>query len=205
MTGSKGERPVHDFRKKRPCEKKPDERTWVLRKPVFFVGFMGAGKTSVVRRLARIAGSASVDMDRYIERRCERKIAEIFAEEGEAGFRKVETEVLRELAAAGPQFISCGGGVVVTPENREILKRSGFVVHLQITAHDAAKRIRNFERRPLFGDLDNAERICEGRGPLYEEVADYTVRTADRSTGSVAYELRSVLRRKGVLWLRKSS
>lgn len=205
MTGAKGRQPVHDFRKKRPSEKRPDAGVWALRSPVFFVGFMGAGKTSVVRRLARIAGAASVDMDCYIERRCDKKIADIFAEEGEEGFRRIETEVLRELAAAPPQFISCGGGVVVRPENREILKRSGFVVHLKITAHDAARRIRNFERRPLFGDLDNAELICRQRSPLYEEVADYTVETADRSTGAVAYELRSVLRRKGVLWLRKSS
>ena len=70
-----------------------------LTRPVFFVGFMGAGKTSVARRLARTCGVASVDMDTYIERREGKKVKEIFAEGGEEGFRAIETDVLRELGA----------------------------------------------------------------------------------------------------------
>ncbi len=89
-----------------------------LTRPVFFVGFMGAGKTSVARRLARTCGVASVDMDTYIERREGKKVKEIFAEGGEEGFRAIETDVLRELGAKpDPLLISCGGGVVVTPAN----------------------------------------------------------------------------------------
>ena len=69
-----------------------------LDSPGLFVGFMGAGKTSVARRLARTCGVASVDMDTYIERREGKKVKEIFAEGGEEGFRAIETDVLRELA-----------------------------------------------------------------------------------------------------------
>ena len=110
--------------------------------PVFFVGFMGAGKTSVARRLARTCGISSVDMDTYLERREGKRVKEIFAEGGEDAFRAIETDVLRELSSKEePLVISCGGGVVLREENREILAESGFVVHLQVTVDEAASRI----------------------------------------------------------------
>ena len=77
----------------------PEPERLTLARPVFFVGFMGAGKTSVARRLARSCRVASVDMDTYIERREGKRVKDIFAESGEAGFRAIETEVLRELGA----------------------------------------------------------------------------------------------------------
>lgn len=121
-----------------------------LTRPVFFVGFMGAGKTSVARRLARTCGVASVDMDTYIERREGKKVKEIFAEGGEEGFRAIETDVLRELGAKlDPLLISCGGGVVVTPANHDVFREAGFVVYLEVTADEAASRISDTSTRPL--------------------------------------------------------
>ena len=76
-----------------------------LARPVFFVGFMGAGKTSVARRLARTCGVASVDMDTYLERREGKRVKEIFAQAGEDGFRAIETDVLRELAGKEPLLV----------------------------------------------------------------------------------------------------
>ena len=129
--------------------------------PVFFVGFMGAGKTSVARRLARTCGISSVDMDTYLERREGKRVKEIFAEGGEDAFRAIETDVLRELASKEePLVISCGGGVVLREENREILAESGFVVHLQVTVHEAASRISDKSSRPLFQDIDAARQRC---------------------------------------------
>ena len=104
-----------------------------LARPVFFVGFMGAGKTSVARRLARTCGVASVDMDTYLERREGKRVKEIFAQAGEDGFRAIETDVLRELAGKEPLLVSCGGGVVKRDENRAILRDAGFVVYLKVT------------------------------------------------------------------------
>ena len=158
-----------------------------LKRPVFFVGFMGAGKTSVARRLARQCHVASVDMDTYLERREGKKVKAIFAESGEEGFRALETDVLGELAAKEPLLVSCGGGVVTREENRAILERAGFVVHLKVSADEAAGRISDTRER------------CEERGPLYERVADATVDTAGKSVPAIAREVQNVLVKEGVL------
>ena len=187
---------VFDFRKSRSGS---DDPVYDLATPVFFVGFMGAGKTSVARKLARMAGVAALDMDTYIERHCDMKVKEIFAESGEAGFRSVETEILRELAVDDPRLISCGGGVVLAEENRRILREHGFVIYLQVTAAEAASRISDVSTRPLFGDLEQAERVIHGRLPLYEEVADLVIDTAGRGSGSIAREAFGLLKKEGVL------
>lgn len=187
---------VYDFRKQAD-----DERRSVLQltQPVFFVGFMGAGKTSVSRKLARRAGVASIDMDTFIERRCDMKVRQIFDEVGEAGFRQIETDVLRELATGEPRLISCGGGVVLAEANRAILKEHGFVVYLKVTADEAASRISNVASRPLFGDLEQARRVIQGRLPLYEEVADASIDTAGHTSSAIAGEALRLLKREGVL------
>ncbi|MBQ9000779.1 MAG: shikimate kinase [Eggerthellaceae bacterium] len=190
---------VFDFRKPQTG---PAEPAYELGKTVFFVGFMGAGKTSVARKLARNAGVASVDMDAFIERRCDMKVAEIFAESGEDGFRSIETDVLRELATGEPLLVSCGGGVVLRPENRAVLRDEGYVVYLQVTAAEAASRISDLSTRPLFGDLEQAESVIRSRLPLYEEVADLTIDTAGRGTGSIARETFSLLKKQGILRVR---
>ena len=171
-----------------------------LTRPVFFVGFMGAGKTSVARRLARTCCVASVDMDTYLERREGRKINEIFATDGEPGFRAIETDVLRELAAMDePLLVSCGGGVVITPENHDIFADAGLVVFLDVTADEASDRIHDKSTRPLFNDLESARARCAERHPLYQKVADVTVNTAGKSVPAIAREVQRILEKEGVL------
>lgn len=175
-----------------------------LDRPVFLVGFMGAGKTSVARKLARMAGVASVDMDTYIERCEHKRVKDIFAEVGEDGFRAIETQTLYELGMKkDPMVVSCGGGVVLRPENRKALSELGLVVYLSVTAAEAASRISDVSSRPLFGDLQNAQRVIDERLPLYEEVADVTIDTVGRGSSSIAHEVFDILKEKGVLWQQK--
>lgn len=188
--------PVFDFRKPGAGGRRTRGH---LEKTVFFVGFMGAGKTSTVRKLARLAGVAAVDMDTFTERHCDMKVRDVIGELGEERFRAIEADVLRELAEGEPCLVSCGGGAVLKPENRAIMRARGYVVYLKVTAEEAASRISNLATRPLFGDPEHANEVIRGRIPLYEEVANLTIDTAGRGTGSIAREALRLLRREGIL------
>jgi len=191
---------VLDFRKTATTGDQDAPSMHELACPVFFVGFMGAGKTSTARKLARLAGMAAIDMDTYIERLDGRKTSQIFAESGEGAFRELETQVLRQLVEGDPILVSCGGGVVLAQENRALLRDGGgYVVYLKVTADEAASRISNLSTRPLFNNLENARRIIVDRLPLYEEVADATIDTAGRGTSSIAREVFRLLKREGIL------
>lgn len=170
-----------------------------LEKPVFLIGFMGAGKTSVSQQLAVTMGLASIDADEYLELREDRIIADIFAEDGEEGFRAIETDVLKDLAKRSPRLIGCGGGAPLRAENAKIMKDSGFVVYLEVTADEAAARIPNTDSRPMFKDLDTARKTIVERIPKYEAAADVKVETVGRSVREVAEEVAEALSKAGVL------
>lgn len=175
------------------------DQSQMLRHSVFFVGFMGAGKTTVARRLARICGITAIDMDAFIERSEDKKVREIFAEGGEAEFRRIETATLKELAQHEPALISCGGGVVLARENREILKEAGLVIYLKVPVTEASSRISDTSSRPLFSDLERAQQICSDRIPLYEEVADVIIDTSGKEVGRIVREVKRALRKEDVL------
>jgi shikimate kinase len=171
-----------------------------LTKPVFFIGFMGAGKTSVSQQLAVTRGLASIDADEYLELRENRIITDIFAEDGEEGFRDIETDVLRDLAKRSPRLIGCGGGVVSKrPVNAQIMHDAGFVVYLEVTADGAAERIPNTDSRPMFKNLENARKTLETRRPQYEAAADVTVQTEGRSVVDIANEVAQILLDQGIM------
>ena len=201
----KGGRDAADVRRAKaaPQTRKP-RVPMQLTRPVFFIGFMGAGKTSVARRLARTCGISSVDMDTYLERREGKRVKEIFAEVGEEGFRAIETDVLGELAHKQEcLLVSCGGGVVTRKENRAILRETGFVVHLQVTVDEAASRISDKSTRPLFQDIEAARERCLERAPLYAAAADVEIDTAGKSVPRIAREVERVLEKEGVLCQRR--
>ena len=170
-----------------------------LTKPVFFVGFMVAGKTSVSRQLARTCGLASVDLDAYIERREGKPINQMFQEIGEEGFRQIETATLDEFAQGEPRLVSCGGGIVLREENRNIINTHGYAVYLQVTAEEAAARIGDVSTRPNFHDLETARKTIADRLPMYEETADCSVDTVGKSIAEVAREVAEILEKEGVL------
>lgn len=191
-------------RQRKPAAPRRQQDPMQLLHPVFFVGFMGAGKTSVARRLARTCGISSVDMDTYLERREGRRVKEIFADVGEEGFRAIETDVLKELSRKEEcLLVSCGGGIVTREANRAILRDAGFVVHLKVTVDEAAGRISDKSTRPLFQDIEAARARCAERAPLYASVADAEIDTAGKSVPRIAREVQRVLEKEGVLCQRR--
>jgi len=140
---------------------------------VVLMGFMGTGKTAVGRRLAERLGYRLVDMDEIIERREGRSIAEIFADDGEKYFRRVEREVVRELANRDGLVVSTGGGVVLDPRNVDDLAASGVAVCLNASPETILERVEEEGHRPLLEQGRKAERIrsiLEARREHYARV-----------------------------------
>jgi len=159
---------------------------------IFLVGLMGAGKTSVGRRLARRLGKAFYDCDEEIERATGVKIPVIFDIEGEAGFRAREAKMLEELALRSDIVLATGGGAVLAAENRRLLAENGVVVYLRAVAKDLWARTRHDRNRPLLrtGEpLARLEQLYDERDPLYRSIADIIVDTGSQSLGSLAHRL----------------
>jgi shikimate kinase len=159
---------------------------------VYLVGPRGSGKTTVGRLLAGRLGWSFLDMDERIEAAAGRSVAQLFFDEGEAGFRDREAAVLRELAARPGLVIATGGGVVLRPDNRDTLRATGHCVWL--AAHPATlfARIQGDpatagRRPPLTGlsGLEEIEHVLAVREPLYRAVAHQTVVTEHLSPDAV--------------------
>jgi shikimate kinase len=159
---------------------------------LFLIGYRGAGKTTVARLLAERLGWNWVDADEAVERRHGRTIREIFAEEGEAGFRDKEAELLADLCELHEHVIATGGGVILREANRQLLRRSGRVVWLTAQRATLCQRLgadpTTPDRRPALGagGLREIEEILRLREPLYRSCADCTISTEGLSAREVA-------------------
>jgi shikimate kinase len=165
---------------------------------IFLVGMMGAGKTSVGKVLARHLGKTFHDSDLVIETRTGVKIPVVFELEGEAGFRAREAAVIAELTALKDIVLATGGGVVLDPRNRQLLKANGTVVYLRASVNDLWNRTRHDRNRPLLRTTDPHARLCElhaQRDPLYREVADITMETGSQSLKTLVAKLEQRLER----------
>lgn len=166
---------------------------------LFFIGFLGAGKSTLARNLGKMFNRRYVDTDRLVERRQGRSIAAIFENEGEGGFRYHETEALRSLAAERSLLVSCGGGVVETPCNIGLMHEMGYVVYLDGDFDDSLRQIRRSDTRPDFRSPGHAERLFEHRRPLYRLAADYTLDIRGKSFKQVSYACAEMLLERGLL------
>lgn len=156
---------------------------------VVLVGFMGSGKSSVGRLVARTLRGRFVDTDRLVIDRAGCPIAEIFATRGEAHFRQEETRALRSLLGSSRLVIATGGGIVTAPENLPVLKKLGFVVWLTASEEVIWERVSRNTRRPLLQTENPRETVREliaKRNPLYEEAADMEVDTTTLTHAQVA-------------------
>lgn len=142
---------------------------------LILIGPMGAGKTSIGRRLAERLDLRFVDADAELEAQTGASVGTIFELEGEAGFRERERELLAAVCAGAGQVIATGGGAVLDPENRRRLAAHGFVVYLRTGIERQLQRLQRDRSRPLLRAPDRRQKLealAEERGPLYRDIAD---------------------------------
>jgi len=145
---------------------------------LYLVGFMGCGKTTVGESLAGELGWCFVDIDTDIERREQKTIADIFSERGEAAFRDIEAEMIRErvlqVEAGMPCVVALGGGALLRPRNWELVANNGVTVWLDCPLEKVRERLNGDYTRPLARDPGALEQLYAERRPLYSR-ADYHV------------------------------
>ncbi len=166
-------------------------------KNIYFVGLMGAGKTTIGRLIAKQLGMVFYDSDHEIELKTGVKIPLIFELEGEAGFRKRETAVIEELCQLNNIVMATGGGAVLLPENRELLKINGKVIYLRANVHDLWLRTRNDKSRPLLqgGNIkQKLEQLYITRDPIYSELADFIVDTGAQSANDIVSHIEALIK-----------
>ena len=175
---------------RRPAKPTPADAPLPAR-PIFLVGFMGAGKTVVGRALASRLGWRFLDLDDAIVEREGRSIAQIFRDDGETAFRQIETEVLAEVVRqlrAGPAVVAVGGGAFVQQRNATLLRRARVhVIFLDAPVEELMMRCRAAAPvRPLFQDENQFRQLYEQRRKRYME-ADACINTASRTVDEVAH------------------
>lgn len=166
---------------------------------VFFIGFLGAGKSTLARNLGGMFNRRFVDTDRMVERKMRMSVTKIFETFGEKEFRALETRALESLSRDKSLLVSCGGGVIETPANIEIMHRLGYCVYLDGDIDDSLRQIRRSDTRPDFRSAEHATSLLEHRRPLYKQAADFTVDIRGRSFTDVSYSVAELLLECGLL------
>ncbi|GIQ68301.1 shikimate kinase [Xylanibacillus composti] len=151
-------------------------------KNIIFVGFMGTGKTTLGRLLAERLQWPFIDCDEKIVQKAGMSIADYFAMHGEAAFRDLETEVIREVLSGRMQVVSTGGGSVLRESNRALMKNGGLVIALTADKDTILQRVRHDSGRPLLqGDAEaRVGKLLKEREGAYD-FADISINTAQRS------------------------
>lgn len=160
---------------------------------IYFVGLMGAGKSTLGRALARKLGRPFFDSDLEVQARCGVQVSVIFDVEGEEGFRQRESQVIQELTQQQDIVLATGGGVVLREENRTRLQTAGTVIYLCATPRELWSRLRHDRSRPLLQTTDPLAQLTSlyvQRDPLYREIADFVI---DAGRPSVTRLLHTVL------------
>lgn len=159
---------------------------------IYLIGFMGCGKSTVSRYLCKLCGYKRLEMDEEIEKKEGRRIKEIFAQSGEAYFRKAETRLLKSFESSERLVVSCGGGTAMNEENVAEMKKNGIVILLGACPETIYSRVKNNHNRPLLEGNMNVEYIrglMEQRRPKYEAAADFTIMTDGKSTQQICREI----------------
>ena len=159
---------------------------------IFLIGFMGAGKSTIAAELKRQLHLELIEMDQLVEEQQGMPITEIFAKYGEDHFRKLETDMLVSFQDKTNTVVSCGGGIVVRPENQVHMKRRGKVVLLTASPETVYERVKDSSNRPGLNGHMNVEYIAglqEKRRALYEAAADIVVATDGKKPEEICREI----------------
>ena len=159
--------------------------TFANRPTIVLVGPMGAGKSTVGRHLAELLHWNFLDSDRELEARCGADIPWIFDIEGESGFRRRETLIIKELVAEPHTVLATGGGAILAEENRTLIKSAGVVIYLTAPVDELFQRVIKDKTRPLLqveNPRETYEHIFNQRDPLYREVASTVIVTDNYSS-----------------------
>ena len=168
------------------------QSAWANNTPVFLVGMMGAGKTTIGKSLAKALHREFLDLDHELEARCGVRIPTIFEIEGEAGFRKRECQVLDDCTLRPGLVMATGGGAVLALENRNALRTRGVVIYLRANVDELYRRTSRDRNRPLLATADprgTLRNLLELREPLYREVADIVMDTGSTSVAQLVAQL----------------
>lgn len=167
-------------------------------KHIVLIGFMGAGKTTVGRQLARLTSARLLDTDAMIEKQAGMTVSRIFETRGEDFFRRTETLVLEELAEMDrPAVISTGGGMPMKDENQRALRAMGCVVYLRTEPQTVLQRLSGDTTRPLLqgeGKEERVKQLLALRDPVYRETAHLVVETDGRKPAKIAEDILNRLR-----------
>jgi shikimate kinase len=163
---------------------------------VYLIGPMGSGKTSIGQRLAKLLGLEFLDNDQELEKQTGASVGLIFDLEGDEGFRKRETAMLKKLVARENILLATGGGTIVREENRELLSRTGLVVYLRTSVVQQLRRLSHDKSRPLLQSGNREEkltRLAKERNPLYEQLADLVFPSQNRGLDTASRALYSAI------------
>lgn len=160
---------------------------------IILCGFMGSGKTTVGKELARKMNFKFIDTDELIEKEQGITIKEIFEKHGEDYFRNLEHEICKKVSDMRNCIISTGGGVMTYKRNCDVLKNKNKIIFLDASFNIICKRIGNSNVRPLFKDLEKAKQLYDERKKKYVDASDYIV-NGDMSVEETVLEIGGILK-----------
>lgn len=168
----------------------PEDHSTTSPSNLILIGIMGSGKTSIGKEISRSIGLPLIDTDAIIEEQAATTINNIFAEHGEDHFRNLETELIRSLASLpAPHIISTGGGIVIRPENRDLLKKLGYVIWLNADIDVLFERVQRHSHRPLLHTPDpkgTLQNLMDQRMSWYNDSAHLAIDTSNLTIEEIA-------------------
>lgn len=159
------------------------------RENIVLIGFMGSGKSSIGKRVAKQLGFQFIDTDQVIIDRAGMPISDIFAQVGEASFRDLETSAIVSIGHLTRCVVATGGGAILREKNRELLRQLGFVIQLTATEDVIFERVARNTKRPLLQTEDpraTLRELLEKRLPLYADAAQFTLDTTELDHAAAA-------------------